>query len=149
MTFAKRKRQQAVALWGGTVHCQRLPLRRQFWRRHEGHNLLPVVRWRADLALPVAGVAKIGNYLSNLLAKHGFFVMLHHSESRISVTIDLSSDEATDLAAFLARATPSALAPLIGFGGTPAVCISARIAVTLGRLAEALARAGYPPVRAA
>ena len=78
--------------------------------------------------------------------KHGFFVMLHHSESRLSVTLDLSSDEATDLAAFLARATPSALAPLAGLGGLPAVEKSARLAVIFGRLAEALARAGHSAV---
>jgi hypothetical protein len=72
--------------------------------------------------------------------------MLHHSESRISVTVDLSSDEAADLAGFLGRATPSALAPLAGLGGLPAVGKSVRLAVIFGRLADALARAGYPAV---
>jgi hypothetical protein len=72
--------------------------------------------------------------------------MLHHSESRISVAIDLSSDEAADLAAFLARATPSALAPLAGLGGLPAVQKSVRLAAIFGRLADALAREGYPVV---
>jgi hypothetical protein len=40
--------------------------------------------------------------------------MSRRSESLISVAIDLSSDEAADLASFLARVTPSALVPLTG-----------------------------------
>jgi hypothetical protein len=87
-----------------------------------------------------------GNYgkqwpsLMRPFTKDGFYVMLHHPESPISVTIDLSSDEATDLAAFLARVTPSALLPLTGLSGLPAVGMAARVAVILGRLAENLTR---------
>jgi hypothetical protein len=64
--------------------------------------------------------------------------MLHNSESRISLSIDLSSDEAADLAAFLAQVTPSMLLPLTGLSGRPAVQMAVRVTVILGRLAENL-----------
>jgi hypothetical protein len=60
--------------------------------------------------------------------------MSHSSESLISVAINLSSDEAGDLASFLARVTPSALLPLTGLSGLPAVGMAARLAVIFGRL---------------
>jgi hypothetical protein len=72
--------------------------------------------------------------------------MFDHSESRISVTIDLSSEEAADLASSLARATPSMLIPLTGLSGLPSVEAAARLATILGGLTDALARAGYPAV---
>jgi hypothetical protein len=64
--------------------------------------------------------------------------MLHHCESRIFVTINLSLDEAADLAAFLAQVTPSMLLPLTGLSGLPGVGMAARVADILGRLAENL-----------
>jgi hypothetical protein len=54
--------------------------------------------------------------------------MLQLSESRISVTLDLSLDEAADLASSLARATPSMLIPLTGLSGLPST--AARLAIT-------------------
>jgi hypothetical protein len=71
--------------------------------------------------------------------------MPHHPT--ISITFNLSSDEAADLEAFLAGATPSMLAPLIGLGGRPAVDMAARLAAILGRLADALEQAGSHPLR--
>jgi hypothetical protein len=64
--------------------------------------------------------------------------MLHHCESRIFVTINLSLDEAADLAAFLAPVTPSGLIPLTGLSGLPAVGMATRLAGIRGRLAENL-----------
>jgi hypothetical protein len=65
--------------------------------------------------------------------------MPHHPT--INITFNLSSDEAADLAAFLAGATPSMLAPLTGLGGRPAVDMATRLAAILGRLAGALEQA--------
>jgi hypothetical protein len=62
-----------------------------------------------------------------------------HSGSRISVAVDLTSEEAADLAAVLAQVTPSMLLPLTGLSGRPAVQMAARVAVILDRLAENLA----------
>ena len=58
--------------------------------------------------------------------------MPSHSESRITIVIDLNAEEAADLATSLARATPSMLIPLTGLSGLPAVQASVRLAVILG-----------------
>jgi hypothetical protein len=67
---------------------------------------------------------------------------------RITITLDLSSDEAEELASSLTRATPSMLLPLTGLSGRPAVDMAARLAATLERLAKNLTSAGYPSERA-
>jgi hypothetical protein len=64
--------------------------------------------------------------------------MLPKSQSRIFLSIELSSDEAADLAALLAQVTPSMLLPLTGLSGLPGVGMAARVADILARLAENL-----------